>query len=218
MGLKLGLDQIAEYARRCGFGRRLNVDLPDESNGLVPSRDYFNRRYGIRGWTKSLVLNLSIGQGEFLATPLQLASFFAALGNDGIMFTPHLVKQVQSKQGRVLLYKESLERRLPFSGSTLQILKNAAVAAVNDSNSTGTPARVPGVIVAGKTGSAENPHGMEHSWFVCYAPAENPQIAIAIIVENAGHGSEIAAPIAGKLISAYLKKDKQLVSSNQNLD
>lgn len=207
LGQKLGINKWAEYGKKCGFGKRTGIDLPDEARGLVPNTDWYDRRMGKGKWSQGVMLNLSIGQGELLTTPLQLASFYAALGNGGVLWKPHLLKKVQDQAG-VQEYKPEIVERLPFSQETLEILKKAMIEVVQGPHGTAHRARLEGITVAGKTGTAENPHGKEHSWFACFAPAENPTIAVAVLVENAGHGSDIAAPVAQQMLQAYLLKRK----------
>ncbi|MCI0595643.1 MAG: penicillin-binding protein 2 [candidate division Zixibacteria bacterium] len=207
LGQKLGISKWAEYAKKCGFGQRTGIDLPDEARGLAPATEWYDRRFGKGKWSQGVMLNLAIGQGEFLSTPLQLASFYAALGNGGVLWKPHLLKKVQDQSG-VQEYRPEIVERLPFSQETLEVLKKAMIEVVQGPHGTAHRAQLEGIVVAGKTGTAENPHGKEHSWFACFAPAENPKIAIAVLVENAGHGSDIAAPIAQQMLSAYLLKKK----------
>ncbi len=214
LGLKLGVDLIAKYAQESGFGKKTGIDLPQESKGFVPTTKFYNKRYGERGWTKSLAMNLAIGQGEFLATPLQVTCFYSALGNGGTIHRPHLLKKVISKSGRVWEYKASAAGHLPFDRKTLDILKEGCLAAVNDENGTGKLSRVPGIAVAGKTGSAENPHGNTHAWFVGYAPAQAPKIVVTALIENAGHGGDIAAPMVREIIKAYLEPQTELVTAD----
>lgn len=216
LGLRMGVDLISDYAVRCGFGTRVRIDLPQESKGFVPSSVYYDKRFGRKGWTKSLALNLAIGQGEFLVTPLQLASFYGALANDGMMYQPHLLKAIRPQQGKLLEYQKTVLRRLPFSKSTLEFLNQACIGVVNDPGGTGKQAALPGITVAGKTGSAQNPHGETHSWFVGYAPAEKARIAVCVLIENAGHGGDVAAPIVGQIIERYLRRDKELARTGNN--
>lgn len=215
VGLKAGVDLIADYARRCGFGEKLGIDLPQESRGFVPTTGYYDKKFGQRGWTKSLALNLAIGQGEFLATPLQITSFFGALSNGGIIYRPHLLKKIISRQGKVQEYEKTAIGHLPFSKSTLELLNQACFAVVNQEGGTGRLARLADVAVAGKTGSAQNPHGNSHSWFVGYAPAEDPKIVVTVLVENAGHGGDVSAPIAREIIARYLQPGKELAEVPQ---
>jgi penicillin-binding protein 2 len=205
MGQMLGYDKFAEYSRKCGFGSKTDIDMPGEMSGLVPDIKWYDKRYGKGKWPRSLIINLSIGQGEILVTPIQLANFYAALGNGGKLYRPHFLKAViignDTQPGSI----ETIGR-LPFSKSTLDILKEAAVGVVYGEHGTARGSRIEGIKFGGKTGTAQNPHGNEHALFCAYAPAEDPVIAIAVLVEQGGHGSETAAPIASKVISRYLDK------------
>lgn len=207
LGQKLGLEKWAEYGRKCGFGRRTGIDLPDEARGLVPSTEWYDRRLGKGKWSTGVMLNLAIGQGELLTTPLQLANFYAALGNGGILWKPHFLKRVQDPQG-AQEYRPEEVGRLPFSKKTLDVLKESMIRVVHGERGTAHRAQVEGIISAGKTGTAENPHGKEHAWYACFAPAENPKIAIAVLVENSGHGGDLAAPVARQMLEVYLLKRK----------
>ncbi len=205
LGLKVGLERWSRYARMCGFGQRTGVDLPDEAKGFVPTLDYYRQRYGKGDWVKSLVINLSIGQGEVLVSPLQLAVFFAGLATDGRLVKPHLVDQVIMADGRTLPSQPEITGYLPFSPSTLRILQEAMTGAVNDPRGTGSLAKIPDITVAGKTGTAQNPHGQDHAWFVGYAPASDPRIVVVVLAENVGHGGTFAAPVARAVMERYLK-------------
>ncbi len=204
LGRELGLRRFAEYSRACGFGKPTGIDLVDEASGLVPDEDYYDKRFGDGKWPRSLILNLAIGQGEILVTPLQMASFYAALGNGGRIMRPHALHSLITPQGEILKEPEELGQ-LPFSRTVIAILDSALIDVVQGKLGTAPLARVSGTLVAGKTGTAQNPHGNEHSWFCAFAPARNPRIAVACIVENAGHGGSVAAPIVGKIIQRYLR-------------
>lgn len=219
LGLKLGLDKWSPYAKKCRFGQRTGIDLPDEARGLAPDRNWYDRRFGRGKWSTGVMLNLAIGQGEILTTPLQLASFYAALGNGGTLWKPHFLKRVQDPTG-TQEYQREMVGRLPFGRANLEILKKAMITVVQGTYGTAHRAQVEGITVAGKTGTAENPHGKEHAWFACFAPVENPKIAIAILVENAGHGGDVAAPIAKQMIEAYLlkKKPTATIADTANFD
>ncbi len=205
MGQKLGYDKFAEYSRKCGFGSRTGIDIPGEMKGLVPDVDWYDKHYGKGKWPQSLIINLSIGQGEILTTPLQLANFYAALGNGGTLYRPHFLKAVLEGSDTVATKPETIGH-LPFSSSTLATLKEACVGVVYGEHGTARASRIEGIKFGGKTGTAQNPHGDEHAWFCAYAPAENPVIAIAVIVEQAGHGSTAAAPLASRVIRRYLEE------------
>jgi penicillin-binding protein 2 len=205
LGLKVGLERWSRYAHMCGFGQRTGVDLPDEAKGFVPDLDYYRRKYGRGDWVKGLVINLSIGQGEVLVSPLQLAVFYAGLVTDGRLVKPYLVDQVIMADDRSVPSQPEITGYLPFSPSTLRVLQKAMTGAVNDPRGTGILAKIPDVTVGGKTGTAQNPHGQDHAWFVGYAPASDPRIVVAVLVENVGHGGTFAAPIARAVMERYLK-------------
>ncbi len=203
MGQKLGYEKFAEYSHKCGFGSKTGIDIPGEMSGLMPTIEWYDKRYGKGKWPKSLIINLSIGQGEILTTPLQLANFYAALGNGGKLYRPHFLKAVLTEKDTILT-KSEIIGRLPFSDSTMAILKEAAIGVLYDEHGTARGSRIEGIKFGGKTGTAQNPHGNEHALFCAFAPAEDPVIAVAVIAERAGHGSEVAAPIASKVIKRYL--------------
>jgi penicillin-binding protein 2 len=206
LGIKLGLKKWSEYSRACGFGSKTGIELDDEASGFVPDKEYYNKRFGEAQWTQSLVLNLAIGQGELLVTPVQMAVFFSALVNGGQLLKPHILHTMYTAEGPIKTETEVLGE-LPFSPLTLAVLKAAMIDVVNGGLGTAHRAKVKGTTVAGKTGTAQNPHGNDHAWFVGYAPADSPAIVIACVVENAGHGGSVAAPIVSKMIERYLKSE-----------
>jgi penicillin-binding protein 2 len=203
LGLKLGLAGLEQTAKALGFGARTGVDLPQESRGLVPSAAYYDRRWGPGRWRSGLLLNLAIGQGELLLTPLQLALLAAEVANDGRPLRPHLVLRV----GNGTRYRPArpVQTGLAAGPAVWQPVREAMERAV--AAGTGTAARVPGVRVAGKTGTAQNPHGQDHALFICYAPADTPRVALAFVIENAGHGGSIAAPRAGATLRRLFLPD-----------
>lgn len=201
----LTIDELAETARRFGFGRKSGLELPGEVSGLVPTSSYFDERYGTRGWTHGLVLNCAIGQGELLVTPLQLARAYAALGGDGHLYRPNVVLAQENAYGVRQVRRVRRTSEPVCSERVRRILKSALYDVVAHEEGTGGLATVEGVPVSGKTGTAENPHGQDHAWFVAYAPSEHPEVAVAVIVENAGHGGSVAAPIVGQLLRSYFR-------------
>ncbi len=206
VGLKTKVEALSRYARQFGLGAPTGVDLPDEAAGLVPDAEWKERTQHIP-WFPGNTVMMSIGQGYLLATPLQLAQMTAAVANGGYLYRPHLVRRITDPQGHVLeTVKPDLERKVGVSDATLRIIQEGLVDAVNAPGGTGWRARVPGVVVAGKTGTAQNPHGEDHANFVGYAPAENPQIVVAVVVENGGEGGLTAAPVAQKVFAAYFGK------------
>jgi len=218
LSLRLGLDRWSQYARLCGLDKRYKIDLPDEIAGMIPTRQYYEKKFGQGEWIKNLVINLGIGQGEVLTTPLGLAVFYSALVNGGTVYQPHLLREIRSPEGRSTQNAKTVLSHLPFSSSTLEILKEGLVEAVNSPYGTGGLARIPDIMVGGKTGTAQNPHGREHAWFVGFAPADHPQIVVAVLIEQAGHGGTYAAPIARRIIERYLKGISTESSSEKEIN
>jgi penicillin-binding protein 2 len=204
LGEKLSVDEFAAGGRLFGLGRKTGVDLPSEASGVIPDKAYLDRLFGKRRWSRGLLLNYSIGQGEILATPLQLCELVARFANGGKKVHPHVVRDILDTDGRVV-YRAS-ENATPVPGvdeRVLGIVKDAMRGVVANELGTGKAAALPGIAVAGKTGTAQNPHGNDHALFVAYAPADDPAICIAIVMENAGHGGSMAAPIARQVLSAF---------------
>ncbi len=192
LGLRIGIDDWSYFTQLSGFGERTGIDLPSEASGFVPDRAYFTERYGRMGWGYGVILNLIIGQGETLATPLQLLSFFAALSQGGAIYRPRVVSKISPPFGRSIVLKPHSTGRLPFSEDAISANVDACVMTVNDPDKTGVGAFMEDIVVAGKTGTAQNPHGASHAWFVSFAPADNPRVALLILVENGGSGGHYA--------------------------
>jgi len=206
VGAKLGVAKLMDWAERSGLGRKTGLDIAGEVAGNVPTPAWYDRRYGRRKWSKGVVINLSIGQGELLVTPLQAACLACGVANSGVVYTPHLFSRSETYSGRTIATsRRTVAYRLPFRPSTMKLLRQAMRNVVEAPNGTGKLARIEGIEVAGKTGTAQNPHGEDHSCFIAYAPADNPRIAVAVIAENAGGGGAIAAPMAREVIKAYLR-------------
>jgi len=203
LGLELGLDRMMTIAHDLGLGQRTGIDLPAEAKGLVPDDDYYAKRYGTQHWPRGLLLNLGIGQGELLATPLQLATMTSIVANGGHPVRPHVVKSIEGYQG--FRIERPLEPGLKTDPGNWQTVHTA----MEDVVETGTAqaVKIPGIPVAGKTGTAQNPHGRDHAVFVCYAPADRPTIALAIVAENSGHGGSVCAPIAAYTLKRVLLGD-----------
>ncbi len=206
LGLRLGIDVLGRYMEQCGFGKPTGIDLPGEAAGLVPNTAYYDSRYGKNRWTKALALNNAIGQGEILVTPLQLAQFYCGLANHGIVYRPHLVRAMRQPNGQIQTINPEVSFKLPFSESTLAALKEGLRLVVEGDRGTARRLKNNLYSIGGKTGTAQNPHGDNHAWFVGMAPLENPEIVCCAIVENAGHGSEVAAPVVGQIIKLYMEK------------
>jgi penicillin-binding protein 2 len=202
LGLEIGLDVWTKYSKLFGFGSQTKVELANEKEGLVPSKDYYERVYGIRNITAGLVANLAIGQGELLVTPIQMAQFAMILANEGVYYRPHLIHKLLDKVTKTEESPQISEKKIDsIEPEVFEIIKKAMGEVVAEG--TGVRARIIGVKVAGKTGTAQNPHGDSHSWFICFAPYDNPEIAVSVIAENAGGGSAVAAPIAGNYLRRY---------------
>jgi penicillin-binding protein 2 len=210
LGMLLKIKGLSEWSRKLGAGEVTGLDLPQESPGLIPDDGWYQKRLGRNAKTVGHSANMAIGQGEVLATPLQMASLYAALANGGVWQQPHLLLKEEDYLGQAVDKEKLVTRRLPLCVSTIEIIKQALYGVVNEPGGTGGASRIYGVEVCGKTGTAQNPHGKDHSWFVGFAPKENPAVAVAVLVENAGHGSEVAAPIAGRIMQRYLELAGQM--------
>jgi penicillin-binding protein 2 len=206
LGLLMGVDVLSDYIGRCGFGVPTGIEVPGEAAGLNPNSAYYDRRYGRNKWTRGVILNNSIGQGEILVTPLQLTQFYCGLANNGVVYRPHLVKEIAYSDGEVERMMPKKSFTLPFSASTLKLLDEGLRLVVEGEHGTARSLRNRHYSVGGKTGTAQNPHGEDHSLFVGVAPMDNPEIVVCAIIENAGHGSEVAAPVVGRIIEAYMNK------------
>jgi penicillin-binding protein 2 len=201
--MMMELNEWANWARHFGFGGLAPMDFPDQSSGLIPDSSYFNRVFP-RGWGPGYTINLGIGQGNMGTTPLQLARYSMVVANGGILYAPHLVReQVEPDTGERFTPARPRPRRIPASENTWRIVQDAMASVVEAG--TARRAQIPGFTSSGKTGTAQNPHGENHAVYVGYAPAENPQIAVGIIVENAGYGSVTAAPIASLVMEMFLR-------------
>lgn len=206
LGVRLGVATLMSWAERSGVGQRTGIDIAGEVRGNAPTPDWYDRRYGKGKWSRGVVVNLAIGQGELLVTPIQAACLVCGIVNGGPVPVPHVLKQVESPSGRVIgTARSRVGHELPYTASTLRFIRDAMVNVVEGPHGTGWQARIPGVRVGGKTGTAQNPHGEDHAWFVSFAPAEDPTIVVAVLVENAGGGGAIAAPIARDVIKAFLR-------------
>lgn len=212
-GTKTGeqFDKWKNYMVEMGYGYKLGVDLPFESRGFIPNTDFYSKSFRGANWTANSVISISIGQGEVLATPLQIANLGATIANRGWFRTPHVVKEIADscidakylKKHRPAIKKEYYEviaegMRMAVTGGTCRT------------------ANLPDIEVCGKTGTAQNPHGRDHSVFMGFAPYHNPQIAICVYVENAGFGATFGVPIGSLMMEKYLKGE--ISSSRKGLE
>lgn len=201
--LKIGLENWTKYGKMFGFGQKPGIDIPEETAGLLPSEQYFNKVYGPKGWTQGFVVSLGIGQGELGVSPLQMADYCAILANSGSFYQPHLVKYLRNPKTGEMTPVSYKKRQLDVDKKNFDIVRYGMYKVVNGWG-TARSIHTPLVDIAGKTGTAQNPHGKDHSWFIAFAPYENPQIAVCVMVENAGYGAAVAAPIAQRIVLKYL--------------
>ncbi len=203
VGERLTADQFAEAGAMFGFGTKTGIDLPGEVRGIIPDRSYYDQRFGKGKWTKGHLLNYSIGQGEILASPVQMCAFAVILANGGKKAHPHIVKKILGPDGEIVLDNDAAVE--PVDGidqSIVRFIRRSMEGVVNDEDGTGRAASLPHVRIAGKTGTAQNPHGEDHALFIAYAPAERPTRVVTIVMENAGHGGAMAAPLAREIFAA----------------
>ncbi|HNX66044.1 MAG TPA: penicillin-binding protein 2 [Bacteroidales bacterium] len=199
-----GFDHWRQYVTAFGFGNKLGVDLPNELSGNVPTHSYYDRYYGKDKWKSLMIISLAIGQGELGTTPIQMANYTAAIANRGYYYIPHVVRSIGQPGGTP--NEPFTEKKITgISQENFEAVIAGMELAVNGGGgATARGAALDSIIICGKTGTAQNPHGRPHSIFVAFAPKVNPKIAIAVYVENAGAGATYAAPVASLMIEKYL--------------
>ena len=203
-----------EYLKSFGIGSRLGVDVSGEYAGWLKESTFYDRMQEGRGrWNYASIISLSFGQGELGLTPLQMANVAASIANRGYYFTPHVIKQIEGANSIPEEYllkhytKVSPSNFDPVIDGMLEVTRSG----------TGVGSTIKGINIAGKTGTVQNPHGKNHAAYMAFAPAENPKIAIAVVVEESGYGATWAAPIAHLMIEKYLMPDSA-VSSRKNFE
>jgi len=194
---RMNIDKWHYYASKFGFGTKTGIDLPEESSGLAPSREFMDRKYGKRGWTKGTLLNISIGQGDLLVTPLQMARFAAILATKGKNVTPWIASRPRFQINEISLKK-----------STWDLIHEMMFKVVNSPSGTAYSSRIESTDIEfyGKTGTAQNPLGDDHAWFIGFAKNKNQTIALSVIVEHGGTGGSIAAPLASEIVRSYFNE------------
>ncbi|MDE7381628.1 MAG: penicillin-binding protein 2 [Muribaculaceae bacterium] len=201
-GTKTGeqFEKWKNYMVQMGYGYPLGVDLPSESRGFIPNTEFYDKSFRGPNWRANSVISISIGQGEVLATPLQIANLSATIANRGWFYTPHIVKQISDS----IIDEKYRKKRVPEikKGYYETIAEGMRMAVLGGTCKT---ANLPGIEVCGKTGTAQNPHGKDHSVFMGFAPYHNPRIAVCVYVENAGFGATFGVPIGSLIIEKYLK-------------
>jgi len=222
VGQLLGVDKLAHYARHFGLGAPTGIPLPREKHGLVPTREWKQKRFK-ELWQAGETVSVSIGQGYNLVTPLQLVTAYSALANGGIVWRPRLIDHIEDLEGQVIQSFAPEKRSVvPVSVDVMEQLKKALWGVVNEEGGTGRAARRRDAGVAGKTGTAQvvglpdnekarkvrvlSSRYRDHALFVGFAPVDHPEIAIAVILENAGHGGSAAAPVFRKVLDAYFDR------------
>jgi len=200
LGLQIGLGNLLENLKTFFEISQTDIGLPGERHHFIPTLAWFASRYGRWGYGPGVVLNLSIGQGEILLTPVEMA-YMTLLIARGEAPPPWVIKRIGDRE-----FLPPEPRSLPYSEKHLKAVRRGMLLAVEGEKGTGRNARVPGIKVAGKTGTAQNVHGKDHSLFTCFAPFDDPEIVLTIVIENAGHGSDAAAPIAGKILNWYFNE------------
>ena len=192
----------AEMCNSFGLGVKTGIDLPSEVSGNIPTPKYFNKIYGEGRWKFATIISLGIGQGEILTTPLQMANIYACIANRGYWVTPHVVKKITDPQTSKDVTHPYEKHKVLVDNTHFEPVIEGLFEVVEAG--TARSARIDGTTFCGKTGTAQNPHGDNHSMFAGFAPRDNPKIAIAVVVENGGYGSAFAAPIASLLVEKYL--------------
>lgn len=197
------LDKWHSMAQDFGLGRQTGIDLPNETAGILPDSSYMNERLGKGNWGIGDLMSMGIGQGYLSVSPVQMATVTAEIANNGYRIRPHIVQTIKKANGDVIHVK-SIHKKIPW---VKQKYINVVKKGMRQEVLVGTGrwyAKLDSVAIAGKTGTAQNPHGRDNGWFVAFAPYKNPKIAIAVLVMHAGFGSISAEPIAAILIHKYL--------------
>lgn len=219
IGIKLGIERLAKYARIFEFGKPTGLNINDEKSGLVPDEIWKQKRFGKQSsWVIGDTASYSIGQGFGLITPIQLAKYTAAIANNGYIIKPYIVEKIQNVEGQIVeLHKTETTSKLPFSKDQLKAIQYGMLGVVEEKGGTAYASRIKDIQMAGKTGTAQvirqeanaldsiKKEFQDHAWFTAYAPFENPQIVVSVLIEHGGHGGSVAAPIAKNIIQKYLK-------------
>ncbi|MBI5062528.1 MAG: penicillin-binding protein 2, partial [Desulfatitalea sp.] len=217
VGEALGVDRLAKYANALGLGYTTGINLDRESRGLIPTAEWKLRRFGV-AWQKGETLSIAIGQGFNLATPLQMAVLAATIGNGGTRYKPYMVQEIKSIDDQIsFTATPEVAAQLKLKSNSVPLIHQALWEVVNHERGTAYLSRIKDLAFAGKTGTAQvvgrpsdgegkNEEALpkDHAWFVCYAPSENPKIAVAVIIEHGEHGSSAAAPVAREMVRVYL--------------
>jgi len=219
LGHRLGIDNLAKYAKKLGLGEPTGIGLKGEKSGLVPSKQWKKKNKNIP-WYPGETISASIGQGYNLVTPLQNVSMISAIASNGFLVRPYIVKRIEDSNGKLIQeFYPKVRRNIGIDPGILKILKEGLRGVVHDAHGTGHRARLKNITVSGKTGTAQvigmkdsdeiNPEDeipyqyRDHAWFVAFAPYEKPEVSVSVIIEHGGHGGEVAAPIARQVLETY---------------
>lgn len=215
---RLGLEKWSEYYSKFGFGKLTGIDISGEVKGILPDNDYYENLDG-KNWPKGKLMNLSIGQGELSVSPIQLGQYISLIANDGITKKPHFLKGYYDQKLGQYIEMPTEEIKVNIKKKNFEIVKKGMFDVVQGEHGTARWYRIPGVEMAGKTGTVQT-HGEDHALFIAFAPFDKPEIAVVVMVENVGFGSTHAAPIARDVIKTYLKnkknKDTYIATSSEN--
>ena len=193
------------HIKSFGVGEWMNNDFVSGAKGLLPKHDYYNKYYGRTSWNSSTIISMAIGQGELLLTPIQMANIASIIANKGFYFTPHIIKSIEGKSHIDSSF--TVKKHTTISPKNYDIIIEGMERVIKDNNGTAHNIKSDDIVICGKTGTAQNPHGEDHSIFIAFAPKEDPKIALAVYVENGGWGSKWAAPIASLIIEKYTNSE-----------
>jgi penicillin-binding protein 2 len=186
-----------------GIGTQLGIDISSESKGWLRSSEYYDKNLGVGNWNYARIISVAFGQGELGLTPLQMANFTAVIANGGNYYIPHIIKSLEGVDTIPAKYRK-LQKTF-ISPEHFEVIKSGMAQVMT--GGTGYSASIPGITIAGKTGTVQNPHGKNHSAFISFAPVESPKIVVAVVIEESGYGASWAAPIATLIIEKHLSQD-----------
>ncbi len=209
-----GYEYWRDLVMSFSLGHKIGVDLPGELNGNIPSSNYYDRYHGKDRWNSMAIISLGIGQGEIGITPLQLANLAALISNRGFYYTPHIIKAIGKRDN---LNRQFREKHYCNVDPRYFPIVIEGMHDVMQAGGTGSESKVDGIEICGKTGTAQNPHGKNHSIFIAFAPKDNPRIAVAVVVENAGFGATYAAPMASLIIEKYINHEVKRKDVEQSM-
>lgn len=201
LGLRLGMGNLPKYSKEFGLGKLTGIDLPGEKAGIIPDRAW-KKRVLHEGWWDGDTLNMAIGQGYLWVTPLQMVNIVSTVANEGTLFYPRVVKRIISPEGVVVQeFEPEVNKRISLRPETWRMVKKGMIETV--ARGTGQAAYSRKLSIAGKTGTAQNPQGEDHAWFVGFCPADKPELAFVVFVEHGGHGGVVSAPIIKEILTRY---------------